>query len=635
MRPLALLLSAVLLASTTLLQAQQFDPSPPNKPDEATLKAIAGKTEKLATALADLRKQGAKDPGLAEVEVYYKAAVWIVRHNEWYAKDSGAWTLEVLDQGLKRAEQLADGKTPWQALPGKDVARAYRSRVDGSVQPYAVSLPADYGKDPEKKWRLDIVLHGRDSSISKVKFLYQHNGKKDTPKDQDYVKIDIFGRGNNAYRWAGETDVLDVALKFRLSEELREKVARIDSTRLVLRGFSMGGAGTWHLGLHHPSEWAVIGPGAGFTTTHGYIKGLPEKLPAYQEACLHIYDAVDYAENAADVPVVAYSGDQDPQKAAADNIEAALKAKNIPMTHIIAPGLAHSFPPEWQKKAEVEYAKYASLSRTQYRNKVHFVTYTLKYPSCAWVYIVALDRHYDRSVVDAERTKEGFTVKTANIRGLFLKLPKGGVEDEQIVRIDGQEVKCGSSGKRTVLIALEKREDRWQATEPEKLAKETERLKSQNLQGPIDDAFMSGFLCVRGTGKPWHDATQKYADANLQRFKDEWSQYLRGDLPIKDDKEVTQEDINTKHLILFGDPSSNTLIEKVLKDLPLKWTKDSVSFAGKDGDASSHVPVLIYPNPLNRSRYVVLNSGHTFHAADFRGTNALLYPRSVITPCSS
>jgi len=39
------------------------------------------------------------------------------------------------------------------------------------------------------------------------------------------------------------------------------------------------------------------------------------------------------------------------------------------------------------------------------------------------------------------------------------------------------------------------------------------------------------------------------------------------------------------------------------------------------------VPVLIYPNPLNPRRYVVINSGHTFGDADFRGTNAWLYPR--------
>ena len=43
----------------------------------------------------------------------------------------------------------------------------------------------------------------------------------------------------------------------------------------------------------------------------------------------------------------------------------------------------------------------------------------------------------------------------------------------------------------------------------------------------------------------------------------------------------------------------------------------------------------IHPNPLNPKRYVVLNSGHTFGDADFRGTNAWLYPRlgdySVLT----
>lgn len=82
---------------------------------------------------------------------------------------------------------------------------------------------------------------------------------------------------------------------------------------MVLRGFSMGGAGTWHLGLHRPDRWCVIQPGAGFTTTIGYAKSI-DKLPSYQEACLHIYDAVDYAENAFDVPVVAYSGAMIPRK---------------------------------------------------------------------------------------------------------------------------------------------------------------------------------------------------------------------------------------------------------------------------------------------------------------------------------
>ncbi len=176
---------------------------------------------------------------------------------------------------------------------------------------------------------------------------------------------------------------------------------------------------------------------------------------------------------------------------------------------------------------------------------------------------------------------------------------------------------------------LERRGGRWHSVLPERIV--TDRLrrpqKAPGLQGPIDDAFMEPFLCVRGTGAAWHEATDNYARANLERFRDEWSKYLRGDLPIKDDVEVTPEDIASRHLILFGDPSSNSLIAQALPGLPLTWTKDKIAWEGKAYAAGEHVPVLIYPSPLSSEHYVVLNSGHTFHAADFQGTNALLYPR--------
>src|SRR5262249_13704893 len=156
----------------------------------------------------------------------------------------------------------------------------------------------------------------------------------------------------------------------------------------------------------------------------------------------------------------------------------------------------------------------------------------------------------------------------------------------------------------------------------------TERLrtvqKSPGLQGPIDDAFMTGFLVVKGTGEPWHSQTQGYADANLERFAKEWSKFMRGELPVKRDVDGTPGDLATRPLILFGDPSSTSLLAQVLPGLPIKWTKDKITWEGKEYSAADHVPVLIYPSPLNTDRYVVVNSGHTFHAADFIGTNALL-----------
>ena len=145
----------------------------------------------------------------------------------------------------------------------------------------------------------------------------------------------------------------------------------------------------------------------------------------------------------------------------------------------------------------------------------------------------------------------------------------------------------------------------------------------------IDDAFTSPFLCVRGTGQPWNAGVQTYADASLLRFADEWQHYFRGELPIKEDVAVTEADVRTKNLILFGDPGSNSWIAKVLPHLPLTWSKESLQLGGERLSSAEHVPTLIAPNPLAGavSRYIVLNSGHTFRESELAKLNYLLFPR--------
>jgi predicted esterase len=637
-RVLAVLLAPAVLAglcSAFQKPAPSSSYAPPAvvAPGQDVVKTIEERRDKLTRALANLRKLGVKDPALADVEVYLKAASWIARHNEWYAKEAGDWTVAALDRGLLRASQQMRGEAPWWFMAGTPVVRGYRSAIDESVQPYAVTYPLDYGSDKTKRYHLEVVLHGRDNGLTEVKFLHQHAGDAPPDKALDYVKLEIYGRGNNAYRWAGEADVEEALANFFTVERGLGRLDFLDPRRSVLRGFSMGGAGTWHLGLHRPGQWCVIGPGAGFTTTHGYVKDLPATLPPEQEACLHIYDAVDYAENAFDVPVVAYAGADDPQRQAALEIRKRLEPLKVPMTFLEAPGLGHRFPPEWQKKAAEAYGKYIAQGRPEYPREVRFVTWTLRYPGAYWVEVQALERHYRRASVDAKRTDDGFEVKTGNVRALHLGLWPGASRQAVAVRIDGQRVEAvpylPTPESPSLHLYLERRGGRWNAVLPEKLA--TDRLRTPQkltgLQGPIDDAFMTPFLCVRGTGTAWHESTDRYARANLERFRDEWSKYLRGELPVKDDVEVTPQDVTTRHLILFGDPASNSLIAQVLPGLPLSWTKEKITWEGKEYAAGEHVPVLIYPSPLSTTHYVVLNSGHTFHAADFRDTNARLYPR--------
>ena len=608
----------------------KYDPPASLQPSAEVLQQIQEKTAQLAAKIGELRKDPKHHELLPDVEIYLRGAENIIRFKEFFHKDSGKWTLDALERGLVRAEQLAKGETPWTKLATRNVLRAYRSQIDGTAQPYGVTYPLEYGRDPKRTWRVDVVLHGRNSNLTEVAFLQTHNGARKVPADQDWVQIDIFGRGNNAYRWAGESDVNAVYILFQGSE-YRENRFLLSEERWVLRGFSMGGAGTWHLGLHNPSRYCVMGPGAGFTTTHGYAAGLPNPLIDHQERCLRIYDAVDYVENARMIPIVAYSGGTDPQKLAADNIENRLKELKIDtMTHLVAPGLGHKFPDEWFKKANVLWSEHATKGRAVYPKQISFVTYTLKYPRCDWITVTGLEKHYEKAMVNAEQTAKGYRITTTNVRSLRVDLPFLSAEGKTYsVVMNGQEIEAESKFQspayqfRSPSFHLIHKAGKWNT------ARELEApiTKVGGLQGPIDDAFASGFTCVIGSGETFHPSTQKFVDAKLKAFEYDWAKHWRGKLPTIGDYAVTPNEINDKHLILFGDPQSNLTLAQMMPKLPLKWTKDEIEFAGQKFKTSEHVPVLIFSNPLNPRKYVVLNTGHTFPSEDYTKTNALLFPR--------
>jgi len=136
--------------------------------------------------------------------------------------------------------------------------------------------------------------------------------------------------------------------------------------------------------------------------------------------------------------------------------------------------------------------------------------------------------------------------------------------------------------------------------------------KRHGLQGPIDDAFMDSFIFVRPTGKANNEKVNTWAVSELDRAIVEWRKVFRGDARVKDDKAITDADIADANLVLWGDPGSNAILAKILPQLPLRWSKDRLYMGTQDVSAVDHAPILIFPNPLNPKRYVVLNTGFTF-----------------------
>jgi hypothetical protein len=59
----------------------------------------------------------------------------------------------------------------------------------------------------------------------------------------------------------------------------------------------------------------------------------------------------------------------------------------------------------------------------------------------------------------------------------------------------------------------------------------------------------------------------------------------------------------------------------------VEWTRERLRIGGKEYDPARHGVALVYPNPLNPQRYVVLNSGLTMHETDFKASNANLFPK--------
>jgi hypothetical protein len=69
--------------------------------------------------------------------------------------------------------------------------------------------------------------------------------------------------------------------------------------------------------------------------------------------------------------------------------------------------------------------------------------------------------------------------------------------------------------------------------------------------------------------------------------------------------------------VLWGDAESNRVLAKIADKLPLRWQDDKIIIGNESFPADTMMPILIFPNPLNPHRYVVLNSGFTFREYDY------------------
>jgi hypothetical protein len=625
---LAVVSLLVLALGSAPLIAQQGPPPPVvAKPEE--LAQIRAKSEQIETIVNALKASRADAALVGDVAVYAHAGRLLLEFPELFGTQAAIdHAMETLDSGAARAKALQAGQAPW--TQGNSRLYAYVSKIDGSLQPYHVSLPAHY--DPAKPARLYVWLHGRQNNTTEAAFIYSFDhprGPGNAPvADQGQIQIDLFGRINSAgWHWAGEADVFEAiaAAKQRF---------KIDDSRVILRGFSMGGEGAWHIALHYPDRFAAAEIGAGTWSRRPQMPG----LQPWQYPPLNIWENMDqWALNAFNLPIAGHDGDRDdqipylPGPAPQPNrgqLESSLKVRaelekegfpsvgepnflrmqGAPDIFLISRDTGHGTSPLVRTQLDAFLKEWGDIGQTS-PGRIRFVTYTTRYNSDYWVKVDAMDRLYSRADVDATRGEGGrYRITTHNVARLVLTE----TGHARSIAIDGQSLTV----KPAATITLRKTGGTWRVDRNGALPG---LHKTHALQGPIDDAFLDPFLLVRPTGTPWNAAVNAQALRTMARFDRLWAKYFRGHPFVKDDRDVTAADIADYHLVLFGDPGSNSVMAKVAGKLPLTWTRTSLTLGGKSYDAAEAFPALAYPDPLNPKKYVVLNTGLTIAEREYNG----------------
>ena len=625
---MALSLCALGLGSMPLIAQQGPPPPVVAKPEE--LAQIRSKSEQIETIVSALKAAHADATLVGDVEVYAHTGRMLLEFPDLFGTQAAIdHAMETLDSGVARARQLQAGQSPW--TQGDSRLYAYVSKIDGSVQPYHVSLPANY--DPSKPARLYVWLHGRQNNTTEAAFIYSFDhprGPGNAPvADQGQIQIDLFGRINSAgWHWAGEADVFEAI-------EATKQRFKIDNSRVLLRGFSMGGEGAWHIALHYPDRFAAAEIGAGTWSRRPLMPGLER----WQYPVLNIWENMEqWALNGFNLPIAGHDGDRDdqipflPGPAPAPNhgqLESSLRTKaqleregflamgqpnflrltGTPDIFLISADTGHGTSPLVRTQLDAFLKEWGDKGQAS-PDHIRFVTYTTRYNSDYWMSVDAMDRLYARADVDAGRNadRSRYTITTHNTARLVLRE----ADHATSIAIDGQTLAV----KGAPVITLRKTGAKWQVDRNGALPG---LHKTHALQGPIDDAFLDPFLLVRPTGTPWNAGVNAQALRTMARFDRLWAKYFRGHPFVKDDRDVTAADIANYQLVLFGDPGSNSIMAKVAGKLPLTWTKQTVTLGGKSYDAAGNFPALAYPNPLNPKKYVVLNTGLTIAEREYNG----------------
>ncbi len=458
--------------------------------------------------------------------------------------------------------------------PGPQVL-TFRSAIDDSDQPYALYLPKAF--DPSRAYPLVISLHGEGSNH---RFnLRQLFGRGKLPResdadalayfpplrDVDFIVACPYARGTMGYRGIPEKDVYDV-----LADVNRR--FRIDEERVYLTGVSMGGGGALWLALTRPDLWAAIA-----AVCPNPPEGTDDLLP-----------------NALDIPFHFFHGEQDPAVpvTVSRTWQKRLLDSGARVEYVEYPGIRHNAWDLAYKDGAI-FDWFSKFRRSRFPERVRFVSRAYEYNSAYRVKFDGLTPGTPASIDARFVAANQLEIQTGNLDGFTLTLtghPRFSTAAAVSLVVDGTRMRARSSGT----VSLMRAATGWK----QGLYQPPTNGKRPGAEGPISRALDSRHIYVYGTAdSPSEDELQRRREVATHAA--EWSTpraRLFVSFPVKADKDVTNRDLASANVILFGNKVTNRLIERFAPELPVELNAGAADYG------------LIFVAPA-QGRYVVVSSG--------------------------
>ncbi|MDH5676498.1 MAG: extensin family protein [Myxococcales bacterium] len=509
----------------------------------------------------------------------------------------------------------AEGRDPIVEQRGKILMRGYRSAISELLQGYAIYIPPDY--DPAKRYPLMVMLHGGSANGNLFLGVVLGNNMnwKEYPIhlwddysprwSPDWIVVAPDGFGQVMWRWMGEQDVLDVI-------DDVQKHYSVDPDRIALGGLSNGGVGAYNIGMRHAHRFSLVEAIAGAPSWLQYSGG---RFPQAQELQMRALSGMQLAENALNTDFRYYHGHHDTGPMKPHFVHELTE-------HIGKLGVP--FKETWFDAGHDllylvhrhgrNYAKLSEVRRKKRPSEVRLLTGDYRAARQHWVTVTRIERYPELARVRAVARDGEIEVETDNVAAFSLDLRDAPVGDGDATKlqVNDQIIYQGKRASLGHVIHLRRGARGFETGFP--LEDPDALYKKPGSAGPIADAYYGAIAHVYGTGDA--DSRERLKQS-AERGAHGWPLWLwRLQQKVVADTEVDAALMASHHLVLYGTPGSNGVLERIAGRLPVAIDRAGVKLGSRRFDGPEVGVKFIHPNPLAPERYVIVQAGVTPKAVD-------------------